>query len=886
MLKTEKQPCCSSQTIHSQKEALLGDYQFRQTPFSGLERELALFAADAFKELNEWQRMARISETLLKLLAEAPKDSFLLFACLDYIKRVDDEKLLENGYSLRLFEFWLNQFSGLSSEDNLAVRAKIVGKRIPRDSYQSLFPIGMGKTYAGSHFISAHMSPDLDTAVASFWGWLDAFGSRVGEGLHLWNVPGGAPPEQITSVFQEFFGEAFFSHAAVSHPCLKLSARDLVKQKGFVKKHGDTPTSNIDHGRTQNTVVLVDDHGAYLGDWRCSDVEGVKQVAALLDHCLHWFENHLYVKLVSLFAKKDLTAADARQFISHLMDQKVADCKPAKGYSAGQRQQLQDCLIHVLKIPQGLECSFNEFGEAVEKLSGADFSTFRRDLEALPVSELFDAAGRLIENRSAIFHRLERLVQGMVEAVQTIREYADRLDVSMNIKHLVLKYPAEYVMLSDDVEEIRSKLGAHSSLTVVQADKAGALFPVGRITATDLHKPILGTVSLRDFCNKDEMPLAPYLEVISVIDHHKSGLQSSNVPVVITGDVQSSNVLLAEQAFLINDAFGSGGSALESLRRQSKQLEGAESPESLRLQYRLVKRQLACQQQGEYFIHPSREFLEYMTFLHAILDDTDLLSKVTVRDVICISQLINRLKSLTLGREVEVISLDDLPRDANFAKAAAKRLLQHEDLYSLYKKIYAVKEQVVDQQIQCCARGEASNFFADTKDQNGCCCAGQTKLFPRNFEQYAKEAHALRCAWLKRSEARLQQNANIVFYLHMASTVCGADEVYRGEELNWTHQDEMWLWVPPSPLGHERLVSFLKSFKQAPEAVNNRFELEFPGPNAQVLSELFSTHFLEAPQKVAPQAERHLGLPIAILRFLPGSINSRKSMITPYLPKL
>jgi len=76
-----------------------------------------------------------------------------------------------------------------------------------------MFPIGMGKRYAGSHYVTAHSSPDLDTTVASFWGWIDAFGARVSEGLHLWNVPGGMPSSHIEMgmLFFLFLAPTFYT---------------------------------------------------------------------------------------------------------------------------------------------------------------------------------------------------------------------------------------------------------------------------------------------------------------------------------------------------------------------------------------------------------------------------------------------------------------------------------------------------------------------------------------------------------------------------------------------------------------------------------------------------------------------------------------------------
>ncbi len=61
-------------------------------------------------------------------------------------------------------------------------------------------------------------------------------------------------------------------------------------------------------------------------------------------------------------------------------------------------------------------------------------------------------------------------------------------------------------------------------------DKEGKLIPLGVVHSHDLHQTILGTVTLRDFCNREETKIPSYFEVISVIDHHKSNLQTCSAP--------------------------------------------------------------------------------------------------------------------------------------------------------------------------------------------------------------------------------------------------------------------------------------------------------------------------------------------------------------------
>jgi hypothetical protein len=58
-------------------------------------------------------------------------------------------------------------------------------------------------------------------------------------------------------------------------------------------------------------------------------------------------------------------------------------------------------------------------------------------------------------------------------------------------------------------------------------------------------------------------------------------------------------------------------------------------------------------------------------------------------------------------------------------------------------------------------------------------------------------------------------------------------------------------------------------------------EVSFLGKNYRDLDLLFSQNFPKAARVI----EKEQGLPIAILSFKAGLINSRKAYITPYLPQ-
>jgi hypothetical protein len=867
------------------EEKYLGDFKIVPHKFESLSPFFKEFQKKEFHGLNDKQKSERVNHVLYELIEKTKTPCFLLPAVLGYIEQINALKILES-YAFVHFELWLNQFSQVSAEKNYEVRGKIAGKAIPREDYQLLFPVGMGKIYPGSHFVTAHGSPDLDTTIASFWGWVDAFAARVAEGLHLWNVPGGVPETQIEIgfLFSKIFGEGVFNLLAKTRTTLALSGIDLMTQKGLVRKQTDESTLLIDHERMQTAVILVDEQGFYLGDWRNFDVEGVRQVIMLLNNCLRWFENHLHVRLVGLFAKEELSLKDIPPFIKAVFLTKLVDCQPAKEFTESQTKYVEAYLTKVLRIHKGLESTFEEFAKGMKALGLFDFQEFVELVESMHKSPLFDRSGFLVENRPRIFHYIEKIIKGLDNAILSIRNYVDRLDVALNIKTHVFGYFPQHISYRADVDEIKSKMGNYHYLSVTTTDKEGKLIPLGIVLSHDLYKTTLGTVTLRDFCNREETKIPSYLDVISVIDHHKINLQTTSAALVHITDSQSSNVPCAELAFEINDAFSTGGMSAQQIGSQIGEIgKNFSSAKNKKLLKRLLQRQLVSESKHPYYIDPLREYVEYLHFLYGIFDDTDLLTKVSQRDIVCVAELINRLKSLMMEKEVEVITLDDIPRDQEFVRKAAARILQNYDVYSLYRKIYLSKEEAVENNMILCAKGRPSALFADTKEQNGCARVGQAKLFSRNYSTFAKHAEALRKCWYDNALDFYREGKEFDLHLQMISTIAGAEDLYAGTVGEYKHKDELWIWIPFTEQSIEHLKRFLNAFRSSPQIQKNHLSTEFFGNKAKEYEQIFTESFAEVPKKTVSGKGT---LSFAVLKYKAGLINSRKAMISPYLPKL
>ena len=590
----------------SSSEKYLGDFQIPIAAFDDVSRIFKEFGTQSFKNLSEGQKSERINRLLLDLIQQAKTPCFLLPAVIDYIDRVNRLKLFES-YAFLHFELWLNQFSGLTEEENLFIRGKITGKWVPRDAYQVLFPIGMGKAYSGSHVVTGHSSPDLDTTVASFWGWMDAFSARVAKRLHLWNVPGGPPESQteIQLLFNQIFGQSVFQYLTKTRTTLGLSGIDLMTQQGMERRGPQDSLLSIDHQRSQNAIVLVDEQGYYLGDWRSFDVEGVREVISLLNGCLRWFQAHLHAKLISLFSKEKVSVKDLPVFFNPLFLIQIRECEPAIEFSDTQRKYLDNYLKKVLGVKKGIASTFEEFAKGMKGISLFEFKEFIDLLDALPKSAVFDKSGFLIENRPRLFLVIEKIIMGLEKAIQSIRAFVERLDIALKIKTDVFERLPHSISARAEVEEIRSKMNDYAYLTVTASDEKGNLIPLGIIHASDVHKNTLGTVTLRDFCNREETKIPSYFEVISVIDHHKSHLQTTSAPMVLISDSQSSNVLCAELSFQINDAFSIGNMTVHQIEEQLKHLhKDFSSNENKRIFQRLLQRLLVSQTQGSFFVDP------------------------------------------------------------------------------------------------------------------------------------------------------------------------------------------------------------------------------------------------------------------------------------------
>lgn len=440
-------------------------------------------------------------------------------------------------------------------------------------------------------------------------------------------------------------------------------------------------------------------------------------------------------------------------------------------------------------------------------------------------------------------------------------------------------FTSQQVTLDDSLSDIRKKMGKDASITVLSDDAS----PIGVITKESIEDEKLASLSLRDFCNAEEGTWDACFEVVSILDHHRMDVTCATPPCSLTGDVQSCNVITYEESAKLNESFGLGPYSEKSLK-SALQKSVLDIDASHADKNRLIKLLKLSKNLGSrYFVSKSRECTEYLLLLYAIFDDTDLLAKMTRRDLLCVANIVNQLKSFSIGEYIEVFSSDELRLDAS-VKASAKSLLQNEEMYSLYQSVYAFKEEELDRDLSFASKGEKNFFFSDTKIQKESARVGQAKVFPINVQRYLDLSPKIQDAWLQVSAAAYSKNSNLKLHILMISTLESAEDLFKGKAVVHEHSDALWFWVPDDKQARVQLCNFLESFN----ASTSVQEIEYLRFDFYGSKECFAD-WKEAVDKNLPKAsfgefqeikDRNL----AILSIPAGSITSRKSQITPFLP--
>ncbi|MEC8306783.1 MAG: hypothetical protein VXZ72_02870 [Chlamydiota bacterium] len=804
----------------------------------------------------------QISQTLLHLLNNINKPDFFLGGVIDWIKKVQS---LPQGseYRFSTFEYWLNTASELDEREQSELRGKIAGKWIPRPCYQALFPIGMGQRYPGPHIVSGHAAPDLDTTIASFWGWIDAFAARLGEGNHRWNLPRDCDPHhvEIDWLFYGPFGPHIFE-LADPHFSLAIVSQDIASQERVRYLNGkDRLSFAMDH----EALILTNESGHYIGDWRPRDGSEVRYLTHAIHTLLLSLTSSWIEKLHNLFSQDTLSCDACTQSIDALLMLPLTSFPLIEEWFPHEQQHIHNTLIQFLKMEKGLSSS-------VESLLSALGVERQAIMQAL-TDELFPRKGPWPP--TPIFQAIQQVVQQLNRAVTAFRQRSETLEGAYLIKSEVLGHTPHTLSHTASWEEMVQSMKNYSYLTVLRHPNHGKPLPLGIVEASSLKKGILGTVSLRDFCNREELHIGHGLEIISVMDHHRSDIQTQMPANIQIHDVQSANTLLAESALSINAPYQRASF--------SDRLEPPSDPSPPNMRHYLleVSQYVAQHHQSPYYVSPRREYLELLHFLYAIFDDTDLLGKATPRDIHVVARLLNRLKSIARGKLTTLVDLSDLPQDTRFVKEAARLILQHPDCYSLYLPIYEKKKERFEEEIIQTLQQNKSTLFADTKLLKKCHRVGQIKCCAESAPLLALHREALISVWQQEAAELSASQPTLLLHLQMLSTLPSAKDIFHGRTPQYSHHDSLWIWIPDRQEAERQLRRFLLNFQHHPSLPSLDVKATFIGPQQRSLSRLLQESFLDIAHSFDSLSTPYS---LIILNYGAGSLNSRKGSITPFLP--
>jgi hypothetical protein len=287
---------------------------------------------------------------------------------------------------------------------------------------------------------------------------------------------------------------------------------------------------------------------------------------------------------------------------------------------------------------------------------------------------------------------------------------------------------------------------------------------------------------------------------------------------------------------------------------------------------------LEAARQSLFWVTPERQFWQAIQLIFAILEDTDLLSKISWRDIHAVGDLLNLLASLDKGIEVEAIHFDDLRETEVGATEAAARLLKAPLLQGFIRFVYEEKERDLTENILRAGRGEPSTCFQDVKIQNGCAVVTQLKVFQGNWSTFESERETLQREWVQRNLETVNHRPELDLYLFMVSTIPGVD----GNAPS-SHQDELWIWVPSVRGSQGHLRVFLGRLAKGPlQKYRNQCIATIRGAEESRLESIVREAMEGIPVRVKTGQD---STAMILLQYPEGVLNSRKATITPNLPQ-
>uniref|UniRef100_UPI001300B384 hypothetical protein n=1 Tax=Candidatus Similichlamydia epinepheli TaxID=1903953 RepID=UPI001300B384 len=369
-------------------------------------------------------------------------------------------------------------------------------------------------------------------------------------------------------------------------------------------------------------------------------------------------------------------------------------------------------------------------------------------------------------DRASLLQEIKKILEPLDSLTEQVFHFLRKGQNALLLKISLWGHSSRWVTRETTLTRLQDLFSSSTTpLPVVLLTDEGNLFPIGCVEK-DRAMIACGTVSLRDFSNRLEANISHELEIISVIDHHKTSIQTTTPSLLYIADVQACSVLLSE------------------LENQSLQQYG---------------------KMEEYTVAPERKLLFAFSILAAIFDDTDLLAKAKIRDFTAVCALLSELSHEHLSWSAGA-SLDEI----------RQMLLGSSHAFEIYSKFFALREENMKKSIEKAAQKESFELFSDSKGTR--VLIGQTKLFLNNWPQLRSLRSQLLQQWLRFGQSK---GDHLLFFSHVMSTICSAEQVIKGTPHPKDHKDQLWL----AGKSEKMIDQFVKKILEH-ELASNEVEIE------------------------------------------------------------
>ncbi|MDA8773517.1 DHH family phosphoesterase [Chlamydiia bacterium] len=739
------------------------------------------------------------------------------------------------------YEYWLGGIE-ISSDDYQRVWSNITGKRILDHDFAPMLSKQPAANTPGSHYVIAHTSPDLDTFVSSYITWIDALSLRMSAHMNKWLVPKRSLKNSELDCFHQHYPNDFTTHLVHHTDGASVLAEDICKQEFVHTILSDASFDSLDIDEVEKKCMfIVSNSGNVLDTINPIDVEEtyilINVFIQIIRSYVHQLEIACLHAILDKEPKKELILLQER--FSRMTFDEISSYR-----------ELHDKKKEI--IHRFIHCVFGFDTES--KTTCHSIVTYVTDEEQVTISNTFI---KNVQKNNDIHNVISTLHQAHLDTISALKTHLMKMGTFVLCKQQIFKKPSFFLTPNTVIDPSTLPMDApFIPVLKVEKNKKTAF---GAIQSDIFKQKEMISVSLRDFSNKTEVPITPAANVVSVIDHHKTEIHSSKPWNCIISDTESCNTIIAEHLFNQYDLYSKPYSEKDTLAEITKEKK-LNSEQKRTLVKLLLQRKETTEQ--FYFVDINRELHDYELLLNAILDDTDLLSKTSIRDLMCIGELIDRIVSIQNKYRNSILrdQIDQMNSDKQTIK---QTIFKHPFMQATMKRIYTMRIEQVEEDISTLSSG----LFSDTKYMSDVSIC-QVKLFPDNIASLSKHYDKLIANWKQLlTDSKRDTRLDILFF----STLKHKHHTNSNQTL-----DKMVIIFQQNDTARSKLMHFLNHFLTQQSLSSLKIKLNTHPNETSFFAEL--AHL----ENVTIKGTHEMQSTITI-EYPASLVNSRKKQIAPFI---